>query len=90
MINMTEKIVHWLDLRNQVAELDRASHPDITDRYGRVWVWVWSSDDLYVHDETIAIPHGWIASWGLPAPGLADRNPNYAKLCSVCRREVAK
>jgi hypothetical protein len=87
VINMTEKIARWLDLRQQIAELDRASHPDITDRYGRVWVW--SSGDLYVHDETIAISRDWIASWGLPARGLADRNPNYAKLCGICRHEAA-
>jgi hypothetical protein len=61
-----------------------AAHPDITDRYGRVWRW--TTGELYEHDETLAFPRALIDTVGLPSATLAG-NPNYANLCATCRQE---
>jgi hypothetical protein len=75
-------IVEWRAIRAELAALERAEHPDITDRHGRVWSW-WKGD-LYRHDDTLAVPADLVADWGLPGARLAD-NPNYAGLCDICR-----
>jgi hypothetical protein len=74
----------WLSVRAELAAIERAEHPDITDRFGRAWEW-WKGD-LYRHDGTIAIPQRWIPEWGLPSAKLAG-NPNYAGLCETCRQD---
>jgi hypothetical protein len=74
----------WRATRAELAALERAEHPDITDRRGRVWIW--SSGDLYHHDGLLGFPKALIADLGLPSPRLVD-NPNYAGLCDVCRSE---
>lgn len=83
---MEKLLAEWTALREQIAEIERAEHPDITDRFGRVWVW-WKGD-LYRHCGH-CIPGEWITSTehpiGLPSPTLAD-NPNY-QLCEICRQE---
>lgn len=56
----------------------------ITDRFGRVWIS--AGRNLYTHDDTISIPRGWVQTWGLPSRKLAT-NPNYARLCDICRSE---
>ena len=73
---------HWLTARAALAELERAEHPDVVDRYGRAWSWV--SGDLYRHD-CLAWPLDDIegGKFGLPPARLAD-NPNYASLCAIC------
>lgn len=76
----------WWVARAVQRELERAAHPDITDRFGRVWTW--KDGDLYTHDNTLAFPLAFIDDRiGLPRPGLADENPNYAGLCAICRHE---
>lgn len=82
---VTGMLSAWSELRALAAELGAAEHPDLTDRFGRTWTW-WSGD-LYIHDGALAGSADQIAAWGLPEPGLAERNPNYAGLCAVCRRE---
>lgn len=76
----------WVALRQVMAEQDAADHPDILDRFDRVWSWV--SGDLYRHDDTLAHTRMMIdhPDVGLPSPLLAD-NPNYAGLCDICRSE---
>ena len=78
-------IARWQQLRAELTELERAEHPDLTDRFGRVWVW--RGRDLYVHDDLLAFPRSAIESptLGLPRVGLVDENPNYAGLCAICR-----
>lgn len=76
----------WQATRAELRAIEQAEHPDLTDQFGRVWLY--RSRDLYVHDGLIAATADVVASphLELPAPGLADRNPNYAGLCQVCRR----
>jgi hypothetical protein len=74
----------WLTVRAELAAIERAEHPDITDRFGRVWQW-WKGD-LYRHDGCLAIPGRWIPEWGLPSARLAG-NTNYAGLCGICRQD---
>lgn len=75
----------WRSLRAELRAAEEASHPDVYDGYGRRWVW--KDGDLYIHDGLLAVPFDLIQSWGLPTEGLADRNPNYAGLCAICRHE---
>lgn len=74
----------WQEARAQLRALEHAEHPDVTDRHGRRWAWV--SGDLYSHDDTLAFPLVMLEELELPRPGLADENPNYARLCDTCRR----
>lgn len=75
---------HWSALRAELRAAEEAEHPPFQDTYGRTWHW--KTDDLYVHDNLLAFPQHLIPSLRLPAPGLAEDNPNYAGLCAVCRR----
>lgn len=79
---MAEKISEWLALRAEIRALNQAEHPDLTDRFGRVWTWV--EGDLYTHCgmtwprqvldwDTFTLPSGTVRS-----------NPNY-HLCEICR-----
>lgn len=74
-------LADWTALRQEIAAIERAEHPDIVDAHGRVWTW--KSGDLYGHDKTFGIPKDWIASAGLPPETLAE-NWNYWRLCSTC------
>jgi hypothetical protein len=77
-------LADWHATRAELAAIERAEHPDVVDRHGRVWTW-WKGD-LYRHDDTLAFPLEMIqaARFGLPGPRLAD-NPNYRRLCETCR-----
>lgn len=70
----------WRASRKALATLEAAEHPDITDRFGRVWTWR-GRGDLYRHCGTAA-PADMINDFGLPTQGALD-NPNY-DLCDVC------
>lgn len=72
-------LTSWQTARAELKTLEAAEHPDITDRYGRVWVW--KGRDLYRHCSTAAPAH-MIDSFGLPTQAALD-NPNYV-LCAVC------
>lgn len=63
-----------------------AEHPPIVDRYGREWAW-WDKD-VYIHDGTLAFTRDAIQDprLGLPSPECAA-NPNYSKLCAICRQD---
>lgn len=62
------------------------THPDITDRFGRVWVW--KDRDLYVHDGLIAIPEDFIRHKDMQLPNRKLKgNLNYAGLCEICTSE---
>lgn len=69
----------WRALRAELAALARAEHPDITDRFGRVWAW--KSKDLYRHCGNAA-PADMIEEFGLPTQSALD-NQNY-DLCGIC------
>jgi hypothetical protein len=73
-------LAEWIALRAELAEMERAEHPDITDRHGRVWSWV--SKNLYRHCG-IAAPANMINQFGLPTQQMLD-NPNYGELCAIC------
>lgn len=77
----------WQATRAAIRAIEEAEHPDLTDHHGRVWQW-WKGD-LYRHDNTLANTSDQVLDprIGLPKPGLADDNPNYSGLCSICRRE---
>lgn len=77
-------LAEWAAARAAIKAAEAAEHPDLTDKFGRVWVW--KSGDLYVHD-CLAWPADAILSdrIALPSPSLKD-NQNY-RLCGVCRRE---
>lgn len=83
---MSGLIREWIDVRARLAALEAAEHPDIADRFGRVWTW--RKGDLYVHDSTLAFPEDWVRDpeIELPHPRLAD-NPNYSRLCDICRQD---
>jgi hypothetical protein len=77
----------WQSARAELAEIERAEYPDITDHHGRVWVW-WKGD-LYRHCG-LAFPEDWIINGrpgrdrlGLPSQAVLD-NPNYGHLCDIC------
>lgn len=76
-------IADWQDARTALAELERAEHPDITDRHGRVWTWR-GRGDLYRHDG-MACPKEFVldGAIGLPSQAVLD-NPNYGELCGIC------
>lgn len=77
----------WEASRATLRAIKEAEHPDLTDQFGRTWQW--KDKDLYTHDALLAATPDVIANvnLGLPRAGLADDNPNYAGLCSICRRE---
>ena len=61
-------------------------HPDITDRFGRVWVW--HHRDTYLHDDAISCPEKFIRDPHMQLPNRKLRgNPNYAGLCDTCKSE---
>lgn len=41
-------VSRWLDARRELAEAERAEHPNVTDTSGRVWTW--KAGDLYRHE----------------------------------------
>ena len=62
------------------------SHPDITDRFGRVWVW--KARDLYTHDSILCVPSLWITSPDMQLPNRKlGWNHRYAGLCAICKSE---
>ncbi|MFH8805258.1 hypothetical protein ACH4F6_37910 [Streptomyces sp. NPDC017936] len=69
-------IDEWRTAREALAELERAEHPDITDRFGRVWTWKTGRGDIYVHDG-MAFPRAFLEddAVGLPSQAVLD-NPN--------------
>lgn len=73
----------WQAARVALQELERAEHPDITDRFGRVWAWR-GRGDLYRHDG-MAFPKAFVVddAIGLPSQAVLD-NPNHGHLCAVC------
>lgn len=77
---------YWPDYSDSF--LPGTAHPDITDRFGRVWVWKHS--DIYTHDDAIALTEDLLltgyARMSLPHRKLRD-NPNYAGLCGICKSE---
>lgn len=65
--------------RAQLAAIEQAEHPDVTDRFGRVWTWC--GKDLYAHCG-IAAPKDRIDDFVLPSQTALD-NPNYDP-CDIC------
>ena len=76
---VNELLATWQATREELRAIEAAEHPDITDRFGRVWVW--KSRDLYRHCSTAA-PAAMIDGFGLPTQAALD-NPNYV-LCDIC------
>lgn len=75
---------YWPDYSDSF--LPGTAHPDIADRFGRVWVW--HHEDLYIHDGAISCPGHLIESPNMQLPNRKLRgNPNYAGLCEICTSE---
>ncbi|MFI9123827.1 hypothetical protein ACIGW0_31300 [Streptomyces bikiniensis] len=80
MKSVENLIIEWQAARAELAELERAEHPDLTDRFGRVWTWR-GRGDLYRHCGNAA-PAYMIDQFGIPSQRVLD-NPNY-DLCVIC------
>lgn len=82
---VADLVDRWRDARRELAAIERAEHPPITDALGRSWEWIpGGSGDLYGHDG-MAWPRHLVErpDVGLPTPGALD-NPNY-RWCELCR-----
>ncbi|AKZ59221.1 hypothetical protein SAM23877_6176 [Streptomyces ambofaciens ATCC 23877] len=80
-IETVSKLVgKWVAARAELAEIERAEHPDIVDRHGRTWTW-FGRGDLYRHCGNAA-PASMIDQFGRRPQVILD-NPNY-DLCDVC------
>jgi hypothetical protein len=80
-------LAEWQDLRAELHAIEAAEHPAVTDKFGRVWAW-WKGD-LYHHDDTLALTPDMIERLtGLPPERLRG-NPNYWRLCELCRSRWA-
>jgi hypothetical protein len=76
-------LAEWQEARAGLRAIEEAEHPAFRDRFGREWTWV--SGDLWHHDDTLALTRDMIDRvTGLPPERLRD-NPNYHKLCEICR-----
>lgn len=69
----------WREVRHEIAELEAAEHPNITDKQGRIWTW-WKHDlyrtprpDLYPVDEHRAEVGQ--AAWPLSFIDVAEATP---------------
>jgi hypothetical protein len=78
-----EKIADWQAARAGLRALEEAEHPAFTDKFGREWTWV--SGDLWHHDDTLALTRDMIDRLTALPPEKLRANPNYHKLCEVCR-----
>jgi hypothetical protein len=77
----------WCAVRAELRAIEEAEHPAFTDRFGREWTW--TCHDCYHHDDTLAYPRDMIERLaGLP-PERLRANPNYWKLCAICRSQWA-
>jgi hypothetical protein len=83
-----QKIADWQAARAGLRALEEAEHPAFTDRFGRVWTWV--SGDLWHHDDTLALSRDMIDRLTSLPPETLRANPNYHKLCEVCRSQWAE
>lgn len=74
---------YWTDYSDSFPN---TTNPDITDRFGRVWVW--KSREIYTHDNVLMVPREFIerGEINLPHKRIAN-NPNYAGLCEICTSE---
>lgn len=80
-----EKLAAWQAARAELRAIEEAEHPAFRDKWGREWTWV--SGDLWHHDGTLAYPRFMIDELtGLP-PEKLRANPNYWKLCGICRSQ---
>lgn len=77
---VTRLITNWTRLRAEAHAAEAATHPDITDKYGRVWTW-YGGSDTYSHCGAAA-PSSMIPDFGFPTQRALD-NPNYM-LCDIC------
>jgi hypothetical protein len=77
-------LAEWQALRAELRVIEEAEHPPFTDRFGRVWTW-FGREDTWHHDDTLAMSRDMVERLtGLPHEKLRD-NPNYHKLCDICR-----
>lgn len=82
MKEVAQLIASWQAARAELAAIERAEHPDITDHHGRVWTWR-GRGDLYRHC-SLAWPEEFVRNnrHGLPTQAALD-SPNY-DLCDLC------
>ena len=82
-----EKIADWQAARAELRVLEEAEHPAVPDRFGRVWTW--TCHDCYHHDDTLALTRDMIDALASLPPERLRSNPNYHKLCEICRSQWA-
>lgn len=76
-------LADWQEARAGLRAIEQAEHPAFADRFGRQWTWV--SADLWHHDDTLAMTRDMVDRLaGLP-PERLRANPNYHRLCEICR-----
>lgn len=81
-------LAEWQALRAELRAIEEAEHPPFTDRFGRTWTW-FGRGDTWHHDDTLAMPRDMVERLAsLPPEKLRD-NPNYWKLCEICRSQWA-
>ena len=80
-------LAEWQALRAELHAIEEAEHPAFRDKFGREWTW--KDGDLWTHDACLAVARGTIDKLtGLPREKLRS-NPNYWKLCDICRSQWA-
>jgi hypothetical protein len=87
VVAVNRMLADWQAARAELRAIEEAEHPAFRDRFGREWTWV--SGDLWHHDDTLAYSRDMIDRLaGLPPEKLRG-NPNYHKLCEICRSQWA-
>lgn len=71
-----EMIDAWMSIRAELHALEKAEHPDVTDRFGRVWTW-WKGD-LYGHC-SMAWTQDMITAESIGLPTI-----HYTGMCDIC------
>jgi hypothetical protein len=82
-----EMLDDWCALRAELRGIEEAENPPFTDRFGREWTW--RKGDLWHHDDTLALPRFMVDAVPSLPPEKLRANPNYHKLCEICRSQWA-
>lgn len=83
VLAVNRMLADWQAARAELRAMEEEEHPPFTDKFGRQWTWV--SKELWHHDDTLALTRDMIDRLaGLP-PETLRGNPNYHKLCEICR-----
>lgn len=85
VLHVRALLAEWQELRAEMRALEEAEHPPFLDKFGREWTW-WKGD-LWHHDNTSACTRDMIDRIATLPPERLRDNPNYHKLCGICRSQ---